>query len=144
MNAFHWLLLLFLLIPLCEIYLLVQVGGIVGALPTVLLVVGTAVLGAFLVKIQGFSTLTNIQASLSRQEIPAVELLEGAAILIAGALLLTPGFLTDAAGFLCLVPPLRRRVIWAFLARQGLTATQAGSAHAEGRVIEGEYRRDDD
>ncbi|NIR32533.1 MAG: FxsA family protein [Gammaproteobacteria bacterium] len=146
---FRWLLLLFLVVPLVEIYVLIQVGSVVGALPTVLLVVLTAVLGAALMRLQGFSTLARVQASLNRGEIPATELVEGAILLVSGALLLTPGFVTDAVGFACLVPPWRtamarwllRRGIARFHVRtQGDTRRGRGE---RGRVIEGEYRRDD-
>ncbi len=105
------LVLLFLAVPLAEIYLLIHVGGIIGAGWTAVLVVATAVLGAVLVKAQGFATLDRIRAQLERREFPAMEVLEGVFLLVAGALLLTPGFLTDAVGFACLTPPLRHAVI---------------------------------
>jgi len=96
MRPFQILFLLFLLIPLLEIYLLIKVGGIIGALPTVFIVVFTAVLGAWLLRIQGLSTLMRVRSTLAQGGIPAVEMLEGAVLLVAGALLLTPGFFTDA------------------------------------------------
>lgn len=150
MSLFQWLLLLFLLVPISEIYVLIKVGSVIGALPTVVLVVFTAVLGAVLMRAQGFSTLARVQASLDRGELPAVALLEGAVILVAGALLLTPGFITDTLGFACLVPPLRRRVVEWLIAR-GVTRVHTrggpgpgGPDAGGGRVIEGEYRRDED
>ena len=106
MNILHVLLLLFIAIPLAEIYVLLQVGGVVGAVPTIGLVVLTAVAGAALVRAQGFSTIQHVRRSMDAGEIPAVALMEGIVLLVAGALLLTPGFLTDAIGFCCLVPPL--------------------------------------
>lgn len=148
---FRWLLLLFLVVPLVEIYVLIQVGTVVGALPTVLLVVLTAVLGAALMRLQGFSTLARVQASLNRGEIPATELVEGAILLVSGALLLTPGFVTDAVGFACLVPPWRTALARWLLGR-GIARfhvhTENGPRRGRrdtqrGRVIEGEYRRDD-
>jgi UPF0716 protein FxsA len=147
------LFLLFLLVPLLEIYLLIKVGGIVGALPTVFLVVFTAVLGAGLLRIQGFSTMTRVRNTLAQGGIPAVEMLEGAVLMIAGALLLTPGFFTDAIGFLCLIPPFRRAMIRMALRR---FFTPFGGGHGPGsgrpphetshgpRTIEGEFRREDD
>lgn len=160
MRVFHWLLLAFFTIPLVEIYVLLEVGGVIGALPTVALVVFTAVLGAVLIRAQGFTTITRVQQSLDRGELPAVPMLEGAFLLVAGALLLTPGFVTDTIGFLCLVPPLRRRLIERFLERRlgaGLggapgagpgappgAGRPGGAAGSDGRVIEGEYRREDD
>lgn len=144
MSAFQWLLLLFLVVPLVEIYLLIEVGGIIGVLPTIGLVVMTAVLGAFLMRAQGFATLAKVQENLQRGEIPAVPLFEGALILIAGALLLTPGFFTDAFGFLCLFPPLRVRVVQWFLSRHLSKQSAHEAAPQGGRIIEGEYRRDED
>ena len=111
MNPFQLLFVLFLVIPLAEIYLLIKVGGIVGAGPTVFLVVFTAVLGAWLLRIQGFSTLARVRSTMSQGGIPAIEMMEGAVLLVSGALLLTPGFFTDTIGFLCLIPALRRAMI---------------------------------
>ena len=105
-----YLFLLFLLVPMLEIYLLIQVGGVIGALPTVLLVVLTAFIGAYLLRQQGFATLQKAQESLARGELPAGSLLEGAILLVTGALLLTPGFFTDAVGFICLVPVARQAI----------------------------------
>jgi len=144
------LFLLFLTIPLIEIYLLIKVGSALGALPTVALVVLTAVIGAFLLRMQGFATMQRVRLSLARGEIPAIEMLEGAVLLLCGALLLTPGFFTDIIGFLGLIPPLRRGIIM-WLLNKGLIIGQVdmrtqqsprdGQAH---RTIEGQYWHDDD
>ncbi len=143
MTVFQVLLLLFLLVPLGEIYLLLKVGGVIGALPTVGLVVFTAVLGAFLMRVQGLSTLQRVQRNLDAGELPAAALLEGAVILIAGALLLTPGFITDAVGFACLVPAIRawtvHRLLSRYAGREGGPASAAG-----GRIIDAEFTRDDE
>ncbi|MFV2058064.1 MAG: FxsA family protein [Thiohalomonadales bacterium] len=113
MNPFSLLLLIFLLVPIVEIYLLIQVGGVIGALPTVVLVVFTAVMGAWLIRIQGISTLQRVRKTVAEGGIPAFEVLEGLMLLVAGALLLTPGFFTDTIGFLFLMPALRRLLlIW--------------------------------
>ncbi len=148
MNPFRILLILFLVVPLLEIYLLIQVGGLIGAMPTVFLVVFTAVLGAFLIRHQGLSTMQRVQATLSLGEIPAVEMLEGLFLLISGALLLTPGFFTDTLGFLCLVPVFRRYVILKFLERSVIVnprpAPSSDEDHHKPRTIEGEYWRDKD
>jgi UPF0716 protein FxsA len=140
------LLAIFLVVPLVEIYLLIKIGGVIGAPWTIFLVVFTAVLGAVLVRSQGFSTIGRIQTSLAAGELPAMELLEGVFLLVAGALLLTPGFFTDAVGFACLTPPLRRRLIRYALER-GLIHT-AGSADTHrqpnrGQTLDGDYRRVD-
>jgi UPF0716 protein FxsA len=153
-RGFQLVFLVFLLVPLIEIYLLVQVGGLIGAAWTVFLVVLTAVIGASLVRRQGLSTLARLRTAMDRGELPALEMLEGAAILLAGALLLTPGFFTDAVGFACLLPPLRRQLLRRALAR-GLISTrgkprgpspgpQGGSPAARRRrTLEGEYKRED-
>jgi UPF0716 protein FxsA len=98
---------LFLLVPIVEIFLLIQVGGMIGAPWTILLVVLTAVIGVRLLKIQGVSTLTRAQNKMQSGQMPAQEMLEGMGLVVAGAFLLTPGFFTDAVGFLLLVPPAR-------------------------------------
>ncbi len=136
------LLFLFLAVPLVEIYLLIEVGSRIGALPTVALVVGTAVLGAALLRHQGLATLGRARSSLDQGELPAVELLEGVALLLGGALLLTPGFVTDAFGFLCLVPALRRALI-ARLAQRLIVERLQPRDPSGPRTIEGEFRRED-
>ncbi len=148
MFSFRTLLVLFLIVPIIEIYLLIQVGGMIGAIPTVFLVVFTAVLGALLLRQQGFATLRRVQASMARGELPALQLLEGVLLLFGGALLLTPGFFTDTIGFVCLIPPLRQGLI-AGLLRRGIFNVDgvAGTSqpHRNGpRTIEGEFSRDKD
>ena len=143
---FFLLLLVFFTVPLVEIYVLLEVGGIIGVLPTIGLVVLTAIMGAGLIRAQGIATLGRVQRELERGELPAVGIIEAALLLVAGALLLTPGFVTDTIGFLILVPPLRRRAIQSFLARRMVAAGVApgrGSAAGPG-AIEGEFRREDD
>ena len=88
--------------------ILIEVGGMIGPLPTVGLVVLTAICGVWLLRLEGMATLTRVQEKLQRGEIPESELLEGIMLIIGGALLLTPGFATDIVGFVCLIPGLRR------------------------------------
>lgn len=104
MKFFSILVVLLVAVPLVELYVLIVVGGHLGALTTVTLVVATACLGAVLLRMQGLNTVQRIQASLERRQLPAIELLEAAMLLFAGALLLTPGFVTDVVGFAALVP----------------------------------------
>ncbi len=144
MSLIHWLFLLFLTVPLAEIYVLLKVGSVIGALPTVAAVVLTAVIGAALVRSQGFSTLAHIRESLDRGEVPAVALVEGAFLLVAGALLLTPGFITDAVGFACLCPPLRRYLITEYLLEKLIVRGRRSGPRRNDDVIEGEFRREDD
>ena len=122
---------LFFVIPLIEIYLLVQVGGVIGVLPTILLVVLTAVLGAFLLRQQGLSTLARFQQSMGQGRLPATELLEGVILLVGGALLMTPGFFTDTMGFLCLLPPSRKLLVAALVKR-----VQIQGMHTQGTVYD--------
>ena len=136
--------------PLIELYVLIEVGSEIGALPTILLSIFTAILGAFLVRLQGVSVLMRVQNTLARGEAPALEMLEGAMIMMSGVMLLFPGFITDIFGFLMLVPPLRRKFILAMLKRSGTLSpggAAAGAADVEIRrvnIIQGEYRQDDD
>ena len=102
------LFLLFAIMPIVEITLLVQVGGLIGGWNTIAIVIITAALGAFLVKREGLQTLQTAQAKMQRQEMPARELTEGLLLLVAGVLLVTPGFVTDAIGFFLVLPPSRR------------------------------------
>jgi UPF0716 protein FxsA len=105
------LLLLFTTIPLAELALLLWIGGRIGLMPTVALILATGALGAALARHQGLATWGRFQEALAAGRLPGRELLEGLLILVAGALLLTPGVLTDAAGFLLLVPPARRWIV---------------------------------
>ena len=157
MNPFKLLLLLFIAIPIFEIYLLIKVGSIIGAIPTILAIIGTAVLGAWLLRMQGISTFNRVQNNLQRGELPAIEMMEGLVLLISGALLLTPGFFTDILGFAALIPTLRRAfIVWALknsnimhtMQQQNKTYESSDfQSHRETRseriVIEGEYKKDD-
>ena len=103
-----WLLLLFILIPLLEIWLFILLGGFIGVYPTLLIILLTAILGTFLVKTQGINVLKEIQNKFNALENPTEPIAHGAMILFAGALLLTPGFFTDTIGFLLLLPKVRK------------------------------------
>jgi UPF0716 protein FxsA len=105
-----WLLLAFIAIPLIEIALFIQVGGMIGLWPTLLIVLLTAIAGTHLVRSQGAQAMNNLRGSFSRLDDPSKPLADGAMILLAGALLLTPGFFTDAVGFALLAPPIRHRI----------------------------------
>ena len=145
MSAVRLLLVLFLLVPIAEIYVLIEVGAVVGAVATIGLVVLTAVVGAALMRAQGLATVFRARAAMAKGEVPALDLLEGAVILIAGALLLTPGFITDAGGFACLVPSIRRRLILGAinLRPAGPPGPRGHPEHGR-RTLEGEYWRPED
>jgi len=102
---------LFVGIPLAEIALFVTIGGQIGVLPTIAIVILTAIAGAWLVRLQGLETLNRARADIDRNVMPTGAMSEGLAILVAGAFLLTPGFLTDTIGFALLIPPARRSII---------------------------------
>ena len=104
---FPKLLALFIVLPLLELYVILEVGSVLGALPTVLVVVLTAVAGAFFTKLEGLRTLRRMQQQIMVGQMPAEELIDSVLICVAGVLLLTPGFLTDAFGFWILIPPTR-------------------------------------
>jgi UPF0716 protein FxsA len=136
-----WLL-VFFLTPIVEMYLLIKVGGYIGAWPTIALVMITAVIGVTVLRIQGVATLTRGVARLNRGELPAREMVEGLLLAVAGALLLTPGFVTDAFGFLLLVPPARRRIAEQVLRRVRIVGPGGETFNADtGRstIIEGEF-----
>ncbi|SHH00269.1 FxsA family protein [Cognatishimia maritima] len=102
-----WLFLAFLAVPLIEIALFIQIGGAIGLFPTLAIVVLTAVLGTWLVRTQGAMALGDLRKSFNELNDPTEPLAHGAMILFSGALLLTPGFFTDAVGFALLMPPVR-------------------------------------
>ena len=104
------LFLAFTIIPIIEIYLLIEIGAMLGALTAVTLVILTGFLGAFLARMQGLQTLYRIQESLREGKMPSGELLDALLIVIAGLVLLTPGFLTDSVGFLLLIPATRNSI----------------------------------
>ena len=150
--------------PIVEIFLLIQVGSAIGALATIAIVVATAMLGTWMLRRQGIATATLARARLASGEIPAFQLLEGLALGIGGALLLTPGFVTDAIGFACLLPPTRHLLISAISKRVSIAGMAAGVAGAgtrathdqasgknsnkrspsgKGDIIDGEFTRKD-
>lgn len=137
------LLVVFFVTPLIEMYLLIEVGGWIGALPTIGLVVLTAVIGVFLLRVQGLTTLGRGIAKLQSGVMPAAEMVEGFLLAVAGALLLTPGFVTDGFGFCLLTPPLRVAIARLIIGRVRIDAVQGFHARThetnarEGRVIEG-------
>ena len=154
------LFLLFIVMPILEMWLLIEVGSHIGAINTIALVLLTAVVGMALLRQQGLSTLTQLNQRLNQGQLPAEQILGGVLLAVGGALLLTPGFVTDAIGFACLLPFSRRLIVAALLkrglvhaqTRSGFGAQQAGEFQARSRsdsggqagsTIKGEYRRED-
>lgn len=142
MNTFVPLALVFLLLPIVELYLLLRVGAVIGAFPTLVLVLFTAVLGSFLVRRAGLATFLRARATMAKGEVPAVELLEAMVLLVSGLLLITPGFVTDSLGFVLLVPAVRRHLISRVL--RGVLVTDPNGRSDQARIIRGEYRREED
>lgn len=161
--------LIFVIIPLIELYVIIAVGEKIGAFWTVMLVLLTAVVGVNLLRIQGLKTLMRAQVSMAQGQVPAMEMMEGMVLAAAGIMLITPGFISDSLGFLCLIPTSRRAIIRYMLARSRVRtsfdagsggfqspppagdtdANPAGSNQVDpdqikkGRTIEGEFRRED-
>ena len=126
-------LIVFVLVPVAEMWILIEVGGWIGALPTIALVVVTATVGLSLLKRQGLSTLLSARQKMNEGSIPATELVSGVMLAVGGALLLTPGFVTDAVGFVLLIPQTRQWLLFKLIDRFRHKIT-----------IEGEYRHLDD
>ena len=137
------LLIAFIAVPLIEIGLFIQVGDAIGLWPTLLVVLLTAIAGTALVRSQGAQVLSALQGSFQAMKDPTEPLAHGAMILFAGALLLTPGFFTDALGFLCLVPALRARALRVWISKHSV-AVNENQRRSSGDVVDGEFRRLDD
>ena len=137
------LLLLFVLVPAVELALLIEIGTRIGTLATLGLIVGTGVLGAALARQQGLAVLRRVQEELAANRLPTGPLVDGLIILIAGALLMTPGILTDAVGFLCLVPGSRtliKRQLW----RRFERAVREGRVDVQIDLPDDDFRRHDE
>jgi len=141
-----YMLIAFLVIPIIEIALFIQVGGAIGLWPTLAIVVLTAFLGTWLVRTQGRMALGQLQASFSELNDPTEPLAHGAMILVAGALLLTPGFFTDAVGFLLLVPAVRVAVFRYLRGKITMAQFQMGTGPARpgfnrnDDIIDGDFK----
>lgn len=154
------LFILFIVMPILEMWVLISVGQEIGALPTIGLVLLTAMVGLALLRRQGISTVMRAQQKMQAGEMPAREMAEGIFLAVGGALLLTPGFITDAIGFACLIPGIRQLIIGRLIGHvvvvRGSTYTQGGyhqpGANQPGGsrphdkshdVIEGDYEREE-
>lgn len=148
----RFLFLAFIVLPIVEMTILIKVGAIIGALNTIGLVLLTAVIGAAMLRRQGLATLLRANERLNSGQLPAQEVAEGLLLAVGGALLLTPGFVTDAAGFVCLIPATRRwlakRVMRRMIVRGGagpggFDPFARDPFGGDDIIIEGEYRRED-
>ena len=145
MRALQIILLILLIIPFVELYLLLEVGSFLGVFPTIIVIIVTGVLGVWLFRQQGFATLKRFQDSLAKGEVPAYEMIEGPILLIGGALLIAPGFFTDILGFACLIPAIRREVA-KYVIEHYLVIPQDSpfsQATVNRTAIEGDFRKED-
>ena len=162
------MLLLFIALPLIEIALFIKVGGEIGSLWTILIVICTAVVGTWLLQAQGFGVLARVRSSVLAGEMPIEPVIESVLLLLAGAFLLTPGLLTDAIGFVLLIPPIRivvaryvlKRALKQFMIfptdprngrfgegsspNQGGPSRRSGGGQKDGEIIDGEFERVDE
>lgn len=133
----------FIVLPILEMYVLIRVGSNIGAFNTILLVLLTALIGFALLRVQGFRTLMNARNKLGMAQLPAEEIITGIFLAIGGALLLTPGFITDLFGLLCLVPVTRRfllKIVLTNLTGFGVVNETKGAVRKD--WIEGEFDKD--
>lgn len=143
-----WLLIAFIAVPLIEIGLFIKVGGLIGLWPTLAIVLLTAVVGSWLVRMQGALALAQLRGALNELRDPTEPIAHGALILLAGALLLTPGFFTDTMGILLLIPPVRAAVLRYLAARVRVERFTVGGVPPRREpyrpdVIDGEFQEVD-
>lgn len=142
---FRYLFLLFIVMPIFELYTLIKVGSVWGAWPTIFLVVGAAFAGATVLRWQGVVTWQKVSTTMARGQLPAHDMVEGVLLFAAGIFLLTPGFITDIVALLLLVSPVRRGLASWVLRR--LFVIRPPSATPPGRrdhvIIDGQYRREE-
>src|SRR3954449_7682689 len=125
------LVLVFIVLPIAELYVIIQVGGLIGAGPTIAILILDSLIGAWLWRHQGRAAWRRFNAALQEGRVPAREVLDGTLVILGGALLITPGFISDIVGILLLLPPTRavvRGVLGAFFARRFRVAAFGGAA----------------
>ena len=136
-------LLVFLAIPAAEIYLFIEMGGQIGTWPTIAMIFGTAMIGGGILRYQGQQMIERAREQVARHEMPVAEIAQGAVLVVAALLLLTPGFITDTFGALLLIPFLRRLVLGLLLlairSRLRSKYRPAGPEGAAGKIIDGEF-----
>ncbi len=143
-NTLRGLLIIFIVLPILEMWVLISVGSKIGALPTIGLVLLTAIIGLGLLRQQGFTTLMRARQRMDAGEVPAQEMAEGLCLAVGGALLLTPGFITDTIGFFCLIPGLRRKLVKGVLHLLGARVVYSASyQHQQGPFYDGGNPHDD-
>jgi UPF0716 protein FxsA len=135
------LVLLFILVPIVEIYLIIQVGQVIGPWWTIAVLIGVSVLGSYLIKREGRRAWQALQSAMSSGRLPDRELIDGGLLLVGGTLLLTPGFMTDIFGLFFVLPftrPLARRLLTRYVTRKFLGAPRTGHRPGPDSVVRGE------
>lgn len=134
------LFLMLIVIPILEIVIFIQLGGLIGLAWTLFGIVATAAIGAVVIRIQGLQVVSETRAAMARNEPPVKQLFDGICLVIAGALLMTPGFLTDTIGFVLLIPPVREWIGfhgWEYLKRRGTVQMSMGASFRSGPASTG-------
>lgn len=151
MKLFRYLAILFVITPIIEIYLFVQMGNFIGYLPSIALLILMAIFGTYLLRTQSAATISRLQQTLQQGELPTQALLESILLLLSGVLLLAPGFFSDILGFLCLIPWTRKTIVklivhygipLLYVPRNQTQTETAQPRPAANTVIEGEFRRE--
>ncbi len=138
MNPLLLILIIIIALPITEIYFLIEVGSVIGAIPTILITIFTAVAGISLIRIQGISTIQKLQLSMQQGQLPAIEIVEGVMLALAAIFLLIPGFLSDSLGFLLLIPPLRHVLAKFYIGQKNVAAHYSQQSNNQS-FIEGEF-----
>ena len=140
MNSF---LLFFIGLPALEIFLLIKIGGVLGALNTVSLIFLTAIIGLYLARLQGIKTIKSGLTNLYQNKMPVFEIISGASIAFAALLLIVPGFFTDFVGFLLLIPFTRNILINRFFKKQDIYRNPQNKNTLDGEIIEDQNKKDE-
>ena len=137
------LFLLFIGIPAVEVFLMIKIGGKIGALNTVSLIFLTAIIGIYFAKLEGIRTIKSGAINLYQNKIPIYDIISGASIAFAALLLIIPGFFTDTLGFLLLIPFTRKILIRSFVKRKNTRTNQESSNTLDGEIIEDKDKKDE-
>ena len=140
MNSFF---LLFIGVPALEVFLMIKIGAKIGALNTVSLIFLTAIIGLYFAKLEGIKTMRSGVMNLYQNKIPIYEMISGASIAIAALFLIIPGFITDAIGFLLLIPLTRKILIGFFIKRKTTSKNQEDINTLDGEIIEDKNKKDE-
>ena len=137
------LFLIFIGLPALEVFLMIKIGGKIGALSTVSLIFLTAIIGIYFAKLEGIKTIRSGAINLYQNKIPVYEIISGASIAFAALLLIIPGFFTDTLGFLLLIPFTRKIIIRSFVKRKTPQTNQESSNTLDGEIIENKDKKDE-